>query len=212
MTDILLAEDQELVRQGLKLMIEMDETLKITGEANDGDEAIALCKKNVYDLVILDIRMPVMTGLEAAKIIRERWPDVFVLMLTTFNDEEYALEALKHGANGYLLKNGEAEDLIRSIHSVLEGGLAIEDQVAAKVMPKLLSRQSETIEVDDVLTNRELDIISSIGQGLNNNEIAKKHFLSIGTVKNYISTILDKLELRDRTQIAIYALERKIKR
>lgn len=212
MTDILLAEDQDLVRQGLKLMIEMDESLNITGEANDGEEAIALCEKNNYDLVILDIRMPVMTGLEAAKTIRERWPDKFVLMLTTFNDEEYALEALKYGANGYLLKNGEAEDLIRSIHSVLGGGLAIEDQVAAKVMPKLLERQSADVEVDDTLTSRELDIISSVGQGLNNNEIAKKHFLSVGTVKNYISTILDKLELRDRTQIAIYALERKIKR
>lgn len=212
MTDILLAEDQELVRQGLKLMIEMDETLNITGEANEGKEAIALCERNEYDLVILDIRMPIMTGLEAAKIIRERWPDMFVLMLTTFNDEEYALEALKYGANGYLLKNGEAEDLIRSIHSVLNGGLAIEDQVAAKVMSKLLSRQNEGKEVDVVLTNRELDIISSIGQGLNNNEIAKKHFLSVGTIKNYISTILNKLELRDRTQIAIYALERKIKK
>ncbi|MBM6615653.1 response regulator transcription factor [Desemzia sp. RIT804] len=212
MIKILLAEDQSLVRQGLKLMIETDKELQIIGEASNGQEAIDLCEKQSFDLAILDIRMPIMTGLEAMRIIRKRWPDIIVLILTTFNDEEYALEALKYKASGYLLKDGESEELIRSIRSALEGGLVIEDQVAAKVMPALMKSQMHTLEKNHSLTNRELDIMACIGEGMNNQEIAAELFLSVGTVKNHISVVLDKLDLRDRTQIAIYALKRDIKR
>ncbi|AYW49178.1 DNA-binding response regulator [Tetragenococcus halophilus] len=212
MINILLAEDQMLVRQGLKLMIETEKEFQVSGEASNGQEAVTLCEKQTFDVVILDIRMPEMSGLEAGRKIRQRWPDVIILMLTTFNDEEYALEALKYQANGYLLKDGDSEVLIRSIRSALEGGLVIEDHVAAKVMPTLLKDQTEKAEVDQSLTSRELDIITCIGQGMNNQEIASKLFLSTGTVKNQISIILDKLELRDRTQIAIYSLEHGIKR
>lgn len=212
MIKILLAEDQALVRQGLKLMIETDEDLKITGEASNGKEAIALCEKQRFDLAVLDIRMPEMTGLEAARIIRERWPDIIILMLTTFDDEEYVIEALKYKVSGYLLKDGEAEELIRSIKSALTGGLVIEDHVAAKVMPTLMENKSETFETDHSLTKRELEIIACIGEGKNNEEIALELFLSVGTIKNHISNILNKLELRDRTQIAIYALKRNIHR
>ncbi|MDN6345268.1 MAG: response regulator transcription factor [Tetragenococcus koreensis] len=212
MTDILLAEDQTLVRQGLKLMIEIDEKFQVTGEASNGKEAIALCEKQSFDVVILDIRMPEMNGLEAGRKIRERWPEVIILMLTTFNDEEYALEALKYKANGYLLKDGDAEVLNRSIKSALAGGLVIEDHVAAKVMPALMKDQTEKLEINESLTKRELDIIACIGQGMNNQEIAAKLFLSVGTAKNQISIILDKLNLRDRTQIAIYSLEHDLKR
>lgn len=212
MIKILLAEDQSLVRQGLKLMIETDKELQIIGEASNGQEAIDLCEKQSFDLAILDIRMPIMTGLEAMRIIRKRWPDIIVLILTTFNDEEYALEALKYKASGYLLKDGESEELIRSIRSALEGGLVIEDQVAAKVMPALMKNQMHTLEKNHSLTNRELDIMACIGEGMNNQETAAELFLSVGTVKNHISVVLDKLDLRDRTQIAIYALKRDIKR
>lgn len=212
MIKILLAEDQALVRQGLKLMIETDKELQVIGEASNGKEAIDLCEKQSFNLAILDIRMPIMTGLEAMRIIRERWPDMIVLILTTFNDEEYALEALKYKANGYLLKDGESEELIRSIRSALDGGLVIEDHVAAKVMPSLMNSQMHILEKDHSLTNRELDVIACIGEGMNNQEIAAELFLSVGTVKNHISVVLDKLDLRDRTQIAIYALKRDIKR
>lgn len=212
MVNILLAEDQGLVRESLKMMIETDPDLKVTGLAADGQKAIELCEKQSFDLAILDIRMPVMTGLEAVRLIKQRWPEMVVLMLTTFNDEEYALEALKYKANGYLLKNGEVSEIIRSIHSALDGGLVIEEHVAAKVLPKLMEGQSETLEKDTSLTDRELDIMSCIAEGMNNEEIAQDLFLSVGTIKNYISLILDKLDLRDRTQIAIYALNRNIKR
>lgn len=212
MINILLAEDQSLVRQGLKMMIETDADLRVTGEATNGEEAIELCERQHFDVAILDIRMPEMTGLEVLKKIRECWPEMVVLMLTTFDDEEYALEALKYKANGYLLKDGEAEQLIRSIKSALDGGLIIEDHVAAKVMPRLMERQTPQVEPDDSLTDREVEIIACVGEGLNNQEIADELYLSVGTIKNYITVILDKLELRDRTQLAIYATKRNIQR
>ena len=207
MVSILLAEDQALVRKGLKMMIETDRELNVTAEASTGREAVDYCFKQAFDLVILDIRMPEMTGLEASRLIRENWPDIKILILTTFNDEEYALEAMKNQVNGYLLKDGDADELIRTIRLCLEGCLMIEGQVAAKLMPTLLQQQKkEVTKVDPSLTERELSIMKEISEGKSNQEIAAELFLSVGTVKNHITTILDKLNLRDRTQIAIYAL------
>lgn len=209
MVSILLAEDQALVRQGLKMMIETDSDLQVNGEAENGKEAITLCEHNTFDLAILDIRMPEMTGLEAMRVIKKRWPEMKILILTTFNDEDYAMEALKNGANGYMLKDADAEELIRSIRSCLKGGLSIEDQVAAKVLPALIKNDKQR-DINSNLTKREIDIIIGVGQGLSNKEIAEELFLSIGTVKNNISVILDKLDLRDRTQLAIYAIRHNI--
>ena len=205
MIRILLVEDQVLVRRGLKMMIETDPEIRVTGEAGNGKEAVSLCEKNVFDLIIMDIRMPKMDGLEANRIIQSRWPGSKVLILTTFNDDQYALEALKSGARGYLLKDAEPEELIRSIRSCLTGGLALEDHVAANVMQKLING-AEGKMVDPTLTPRELSIMRRIGEGLSNREISEELGLSVGTVKNHISLILDKLDLRDRTQIAIYAI------
>ena len=206
MIRVLLAEDQVMVRQGLKVMIESDPDIQVSGEAGDGKEAVALCEKQLFDIAILDIRMPVMDGIEAAKIIRKRWPKMKILMLTTFDDDHYVLESLKLGVSGYMLKNGDTELLIRSIKSALSGGLTLEDQVAAKVMPTLLNQQTTTAKVDASLTPRERAILTCIGEGLSNQEIADRLGLSVGTIKNNISNILDKLALRDRTQLAIYAI------
>lgn len=187
-------------------MIEADPSLKVTGEAGNGQEAVDLCRQQEFDLVLLDIRMPVMNGLEASKLIRESYPDMKILILTTFNDEDYAMEALKNQVNGYLLKNGEIDQLHQAIYHCLDGGLIIEGKVAAKVMPSLIHSNTSLDAVDHELTERELSILTLIGQGHNNQEIADRLFLSVGTVKNNISGILDKLELRDRTQLAIYAI------
>lgn len=205
MIRILLAEDQAMVRQGLKMMIETDPGIEVTGEAVNGKQAVALCETQAFDLIIMDIRMPEMDGLEATRIILSRWPKCKVLILTTFNDDEYALEALKSGACGYMLKDADTSELIRSIRSCLEGGLVLEGQVAANIMPKLM-KQPVQEKVLESLTPRELDIICRIGEGRSNREISDELALSVGTVKNHISMILDKLELRDRTQIAIYAI------
>lgn len=206
MVRILLAEDQVMVRQGLKMMIESDKKMIVTGEANNGKEAVQLCEKQSFDIVILDIRMPVMDGIEAARIIHSRWPDTKILMLTTFDDKQYVLESLKIGVSGYVLKTGDTDSLLRSIRSALTGGLSIEDQVAAKVVPFLLKRDEEDKKPDPSLTPRERDILKCIGEGLNNGEIAERLAISVGTVKNNTSQILNKLGLRDRTQLAIYAI------
>lgn len=211
MIRILLAEDQAMVRQGLKMMIETDEGLRVTGEAVNGREAVALNERHLFDLVILDIQMPIMNGLEAARIIRGRWPERKVLMLTTFNDDEYALEALKSGASGYLLKDAEPEALIRSIRSCMSGGLSLQDDVAAKVIPRLLRRsEEEELTIDPSITPRELDILKLVGEGRSNREISEELGLSVGTVKNHTSQLMDKLELRDRTQLAIYAIRHNV--
>ncbi|WP_100372309.1 response regulator [Bacillus sp. FJAT-45037] len=209
MIRILLVEDQGMVRQGLKMMIETDPELRVAGEAANGQEALTLCESNHYDLIIMDIRMPIMDGLEAMKIIHKRKIDQKVLILTTFNDDEYALQALRNGARGYMLKDADAKELIRAIRSCLAGGMSLEEHVAAKVMPKLI-KQSEKSDVDSSITTRELAIMKLVGEGLSNKEIAEELYLSIGTIKNNISNILDKLQLRDRTQLAIYAIRHNV--
>lgn len=206
---VLLAEDQVMVRQGLKAMIETDEEIVVTGEADNGKEAVRLCEKQLFDLAILDIRMPEMDGIETAKVLRSRFPHMKILMLTTFDDNQYVMDALKSGVSGYMLKNGDTEGLIRSIKSAIGGGLSLEDQVAAKVLPILLQNQVEE-SIDPTLTPRERAILKCIGEGLNNKEIAERLGLSVGTVKNQTSHILDKLELRDRTQLAIYAIRHRL--
>ncbi|UFU00229.1 response regulator transcription factor [Radiobacillus kanasensis] len=209
MIKVLLAEDQVMVRQGLKAMIETEEEIHVTGEATNGKEAVGLCDKQHFDVAILDIRMPEMDGIEAAKVLRSRFPHMKILMLTTFDDNQYVMEALKLGVNGYMLKNGDTESLIRSIKSALSGGLSLEDQVAAKVMPALLQNKEE-VSINPTLTPRERAILKCIGEGLNNKEVAERLGLSVGTVKNQTSHILDKLELRDRTQLAIYAIRHRL--
>lgn len=205
MIRILLVEDEVMVRQGLKMMIESDEEMKVTGEAGNGKEAIQLCEKQFFDIVILDVRMPVMDGIEAAKVIHLRWPTMKTLMLSTFADHQYVIESLKIGVSGYILKRGDADGLLRSIRSALSGGLSLEEHIAAQVVP-LLIKNEVCQEVDPSLTPRERDILKCIGEGLNNSEIAERLAISPGTVKNNTSQILCKLDLRDRTQLAIYAI------
>ena len=206
MIRVLLAEDLVMVREGLKVMIESDEEIQVVAQADNGKDAIQLCESHIIDVAILDIRMPIMDGLEAAKVIHQRWPKIKILMLTTFDDEQYVLDSLKIGVSGYMLKNGDTQSLIRSIKSAMEGGLSIEEQVAARVVPSLLQRRTVQEKIDPSLTPRDRAILTCIGEGLNNQEIADRLGLSVGTVKNNTSNILDKLDLRDRTQLAIYAI------
>ncbi|MEK4564168.1 response regulator transcription factor [Alkalihalobacillus sp. FSL R5-0424] len=206
MANIMLVEDQALVRQGLKMMIETDSMLKVVAEATNGEEAIDTYRTKQVDLILMDIRMPVMTGLEATKKIREEDPLAKIVILTTFSDDEYALEALKLGAVGYILKDADSEKLIQSIHSAMRGGMSLDDQVAASVVPKLLTQTKEnSLSID--LNEREISILRLIGEGKNNQEIAGTLFLSLGTVKNYVSQLLTKVGARDRTQLAIFAIK-----
>ncbi len=203
--NILIAEDQLIVRKGLRMIIEQEQSYHVVAEAGNGIEAIDMMETNDIDLVLMDIRMPEMNGIKTTKIIKQRWPKVKVLILTTFNDEEAAMETLKDGANGFLLKTADPEKLIQAVRSCLEGGLVLHEDVAAKMMPRLLEKKRfEPIHIP--LTERELDIVRLVGEGKTNKEIAGQLYLSIGTVKNHLTQILQQLELRDRTQLAIYAV------
>lgn len=191
-------------------MLEQDEKIKVTLEAENGKAAIHLLEKNnLIDLILMDVRMPEMNGMEATRIIKKRWPDKKILILTTFNDEQYALETLKDGASGFILKSADSERLIRAVYSAMEGNLPIQEEVAAKVIPSLLKR-TPSEKVPGNLTEREIDIIERVGQGKTNKEIAEELYLSIGTVKNHLTIILQKLQLRDRTQLAIFAVKHHI--
>ncbi|MDY7044790.1 response regulator transcription factor [Virgibacillus sp. M23] len=208
---VLLVEDQVMVRQGLKVILEQDEQIRVTHEASNGKEAIEILHKHFIDCIMMDVRMPVMNGIDATRVIKQNWPNVKILILTTFNDETYALEALKEGANGFLLKTSESTKLIDSVYSCMHGGMTLHDEVAAKVVPQLLQRsREEQASLDVSLTERELCITRLIGEGKTNKEIALELHLSIGTIKNYLTQILQKTGLRDRTQLAIFAVKQDI--
>ncbi|KIL45533.1 response regulator transcription factor [Jeotgalibacillus campisalis] len=210
--NILLVEDQAIVRQGLKIILEQDPSIRVAHEAENGRKAIEILQNHIVDVILMDIRMPVMNGIEATREIKKQWPAIKVLILTTFNDEEYAMQALKEGANGFLLKTSESAKLLDAIYSCMNGGLTIHDEVAAKVMPRLLQRtkKENPSKATHPFSSRELAIIKLVGEGQTNREIAEKLYLSVGTVKNHLTLILQKLDLRDRTQLAIYAVRNEL--
>lgn len=208
MVRVLIVDDQAVVRQGLKVMLEQDENMKVTHEAENGQEAIDILEDNhLVDVILMDVRMPVMNGMEATREIKSRWPEIKIIILTTFNDEQYAMETLKDGASGFLLKTADSKQLIRAVYSALNDGMPIHEDVTAKVIPSLMKREEKSEEIPSDLTERELAITKLVGEGKTNKEIAEELYLSIGTVKNHITTILQKLELRDRTQLAIFAVK-----
>lgn len=210
MIRVLLVEDQAIVRQGLKVILEQDENITVTHEADNGQHALDILEKHMVDFIMMDVRMPVVNGIEATRKIKKQWPEVKILILTTFNDDEYALQALKEGANGFLLKTSESTKLIDAVYSCMSGGLTIHEEVAAKVMPRLLERSSNNTAANVDLTSRELTITRLVGEGKTNKEISEELYLSIGTVKNNITQILQKTGLRDRTQLAIFAVKHDI--
>ncbi|WP_368652035.1 response regulator [Ornithinibacillus sp. 4-3] len=211
MFHVMLVEDQEIVRQGLRMILEQDEHIRVSCEASNGIEAMEKIAAHHVDVIFMDIRMPDMNGIEATRKIKKQYPEIYIVMLTTFNDDDYALEALNEGASGFLLKTSDGSKLIEAVYSVMNGGLVLHDEVSAKVVPKLLEQTKKTVSTMGIeLTDREKAITRQIGQGKTNKEIAAELHLSVGTVKNHISVILQKTDSRDRTQLAIYAVKHHI--
>lgn len=208
MWKVMLVEDQAVVRQGLKVILEQDKKIRVTNEAENGMEAIKILEKHHIDLIMMDVRMPHMNGIEATRIIKKQWPEVKILILTTFNDDEYAIQSLKEGADGFLLKTSEPDKLIEAVYQTMEGGMLLHHEVARRVVPQLLKGDKldkPALHID--LSQRELSITKLVGEGKTNKEIAQELYLSVGTVKNHITQILQKTGLRDRTQLAIYAVK-----
>lgn len=213
MIRVAIVDDQEILRQGMKIILSAQEDMEITGEGCNGMEAYRLCEAHAVDIMLMDIKMPVMDGVEATRRIKRDFPNTKVIILTTFDEDEFIFEGLKNGASGYLLKDASPDNIIEAIRNVHRGGAQIQPSVAAKVVDRLREVNHHEGERDPRigrLTERERDIVQLVGQGKNNREIADELFITEGTVKNHISNILVKLELRDRTQLAIFAVKNRL--
>jgi DNA-binding NarL/FixJ family response regulator len=214
MITILIADDQELMRDGLATILNLRPEINVAGTAKDGQEAFEKAKELGVDLVLMDIRMPNKNGVEGTKLIREHLPNVKVLMLTTFKDSELIFEALEEGASGYLLKDMPTDTILQAIMTVHAGGVVLPPELTTQVL-KELKRTNELETQKNVhqapssikeLTERELEVLVELGHGCSNKEIADKLYITEGTVKNHVSNIISKLQLRDRTQAAIFAV------
>lgn len=199
---IVVVDDDRLVTSSLKTILETDPIIRVEGIGNNGLEAIKLFEQFQPDILLLDIRMDQMNGIDAANIILERYPEARILFLTTFSDDEYIIQALKIGAKGYLLKQN-FESIIPSLKTVYAGQRVFGDEIITKI-PSLLNDTSKDGLTDLELSDKELLIMTHVAEGLSNKEIADIICLGEGTVRNYISIILDKLGLRDRTQLAVF--------
>ncbi len=200
--DILLIDDDALVTGALKTILETDENVRVTGCGNSGREAVALYEKLRPDILLMDIRMKDMDGLEASREILGRFPEARILLLTTFSDDEYIVRALKTGIRGYLLKQDYAS-ILPALRAVYSGQTVFGSEVTCR-LPELLKKDEGFDYAAHGISEKELDIIKAVANGLSNREIADALFLGEGTVRNYLSGILEKLGLRDRTQLAIF--------
>lgn len=218
MIKVLIADDQELIRQSLEIVLSTKDGIEVTGTAKDGREVIRCIRKEKPDVILMDVRMPEMDGVQCTKIIKENYPQIKIIILTTFDDDEFVFSALKHGASGYLLKGISMDDLEEAIKTVDQGGSMINPDVATKVV-ELFSQMAQSnfdimIDAKNVedLNETERKVTHLVGCGMSNKEISGKLNLSEGTIRNYLSSILNKLDLRDRTQLAIWEVQNGIGR
>ena len=205
---VIICDDQEIVRDGLELLLKLENDIEIVGIAGDGAEAVEMAAQKQPDLVMMDLKMPVMNGVDATRQIKAKFPTVKVLVLTTFGSDDWVLDALRAGASGYLLKDAPREQVLNAIRVTVEGKTFIDPAVAGKLLGEITGgKKKPAAALTDKLTQRETEVLQLLARGLSNEDIAKKLFLSEGTVRNHISAIVDKLGVSDRTQAAIIAIQ-----
>jgi len=206
--NVLLVDDEQLIRTGLAILLDAYDDISIVGQAANGQEAADFCVAYKVDIVLMDIRMPVVNGIEGTKLIKSNSSDIKILILTTFQDAEYISQAMRLGASGYLLKDSSSDDIYEAIKIVYNNNIVLDGKIG-KELATFASLSNETpFDADHYeLSQKEVEIIQLVASGLSNQEIASQLYLTVGTIKNNISTVLRKLELRDRTQLAIFAFE-----
>ena len=207
---VLVVDDQQLIRESIASLLDIQPGIEVVGTAADGDEAVERAAQLLPDVVLMDVRMPVLDGVGATVALAERAPSCRVVMLTTFDDEEYVVQALRAGASGYLLKDRPAAELAAAVRLASAGVVQFDPAAAARlssVLDRVRPAGATPVEGAPALTAREVDVLRHLAAGLTNREIAGRLYLSEGTVKNHVSRILERLGLRDRTQAAIYARE-----
>ncbi len=219
MTRVLLVDDQTLIRQGIRLLLMTEPDMQVVGEASNGREALEQIEALRPQVVLMDVRMPEMDGVAATREVAARFPDVGVIILTTFEDEEYIFEGLRAGARGYLLKDISSEDMAEAVRVVAGGGALIQPSITRKVLSEFARLAGDRLEnagpqpqqdqspLVEPLTERELDVLKCIALGLSNREIAERLVITEGTVKNHVSNLIAKLDVRDRTQALLKAKE-----
>ncbi|GAB4580766.1 MAG: response regulator transcription factor [Anaerolineales bacterium] len=205
---VLICDDQAVVCEGFKAILSTVRDMEVVGMAHNGEEAIAMIEQVRPDLILIDLKMPVMNGIQATLRITQKYPDIRVLVLTTYDDDEWVFDAIRAGAHGYLLKNTPREELVKAIYETMSGKTPVDPGVAGKLFSQIQGRniypQSALVEN---LNPRERDVLKLLGKGRSNSEIAEALHLSEGTVKNLVSRILSKLEVEDRTQAALLAVK-----
>jgi NarL family two-component system response regulator LiaR len=205
---VIVCDDQAIVRDGLMMLLKLEPDIQVVGTADDGAAAVELVEKVKPDLVLMDLKMPVVNGVEATRQIRAKYPEVKVLVLTTYDDDQWVFDAIQAGATGYLLKDIPREDLVKAIKGTSSGKSYLDPAIAGKVLDQVSSRQTQSPTfITDKLTSREIEILRLVAKGLSNTDISERLFLSEGTVRNHISAVLAKLGVSDRTQAAVIAIQ-----
>lgn len=206
---VLLADDHVLVRQGIRQFLEDEGDVDVVAEANDGAEALSLVEQYQPDIAVLDIHMPEVTGIEATRRIKARFPQVRVLILTAYDDDPYVFALLQAGADGYVLKTASAEELVRAVHTVYEGQAALSPEIASKVVRQMASgKPAGAAEQVESLTERELDVLRLAAQGKTNRAIGSELDISHRTVQGHLASIYGKLGVNSRTEAVTEALRR----
>lgn len=207
---IVIIDDQTLMRDGLKTILDLEDDMEVIGAAENGKKALEIVESLKPDVVLMDIRMPELNGVEATRLIKEKYPSTVVLILTTFDDEDYIVDALCNGASGYMLKDMHGDKLIQAVRDGYEGNMIMQSNIAAKLAARLSKNfsqkeQDNKLNLDDFdLTEREIEIGKLIASGLTNKDISEKLFISLGTVKNYVTNIYNKLGVANRAAAVIH--------
>jgi NarL family two-component system response regulator LiaR len=205
---VIICDDQAIVRDGLEMLLKLEPDIQVVGVAEDGAEAVEMAAKEKPDLVLMDLKMPIMNGVEATRQIRTRYPDIKVLVLTTYDDDEWVFDAIQAGASGYLLKDTPRDEVIKAIRGTVTGKTYVDPSIAGKVLRQASSHQTQPASlITSQLTEREIEVLRLIAKGLNNKDISDRLFLSEGTIRNHVSAILAKLGVSDRTQAAVIAIQ-----
>lgn len=205
---VVICDDQAIIRDGLEMLLKLEKDIEVLGQAQDGTEAVALVEKTQPDLVLMDLKMPGLNGIEATRHIRTHYPNVKVLVLTTYDDDEWVFDAIRAGASGYLLKDTPREEVIKAVRGTVTGKTFLDPAVAGKVLTQVAGTQAHpSTLLTDKLTGREADVLHLVARGFTNGDIADRLHLSEGTVRNHVSAIFAKLEVSDRTQAAVIAIQ-----
>ena len=203
---VLICDDQDVVREGLQAILKSCKEIEVVGLAGDGDEALQMIPSAKPDVVLMDLKMPVMNGIQATHHIRAQYPEVYVLVLTTYDADQWVFDAIRSGAAGYLLKDTPRDGLIAAIKGTAEGKTHVDPNVAGKLFTQVSKAPAEDTTVTASLSEREREVLSLLARGLSNADIAARLYLSEGTVRNYVSAVFVKLGVSDRTQAAVLAL------